>query len=123
MANRCPSCGRAQLPPREVCAICHCEADEWLEVGPEGEIVTYDTVLVPTLNPLTGRMREVPYTTGNILLDGADVMLWHLLNETDPARLKTGLRVRARFREEGRRGSIHDIEHFELIEHRNGEGR
>ncbi|MCP4646336.1 MAG: hypothetical protein GY852_01205, partial [bacterium] len=39
LANKCPECGRLQLPPREVCAECVVAAPEFVEVGPEGIIV------------------------------------------------------------------------------------
>ena len=46
-------------------------------------------------------------------LDGADTTLNHLLAETDPGRLRIGLRVRAVWREE-LRGALDDILHFEV---------
>jgi uncharacterized OB-fold protein len=116
MANRCGVCGRFQLPPREVCAICRAPVTEFVEVGPEGEISAFDLVYYASPDPLTGESRQAPYTTVNVLLDGVvgKDTLWHLLNETDPAKLKRGTRVRAVFNEH-RTGSIHDIKYFELI--------
>ena len=116
MANRCPQCGRHQLPPREVCAVCRCEATIWEEVGPEGEMTSFDLVYFASPDPLTGAIRETPYTTCNVLLDGCqgNDTLWHELNETDPAKIKRGIRVRAVFNEV-RAGSIKDIKYFEII--------
>jgi uncharacterized OB-fold protein len=116
MANRCGGCGRFQLPPREVCAVCRKPVTEFVEVGPEGVIASYDIVYYASPDPLTGESREAPYTTVNVLLDGVvgKDTLWHLLNETDPAKVRRGLRVRAVFNEK-RTGSIHDIRHFEII--------
>ena len=34
LANQCPICKRKQLPPREVCARCHCRVPDFVEVGP-----------------------------------------------------------------------------------------
>jgi len=121
MANRCDKCGRFQLPPREVCAICRAPVTEFVEVGPEGVIASYDLVYYASPDPLTGQTRKAPYTTVNVLLDGVvgKDTLWHLLDETDPAKIKRGMRVRAVFAEK-RTGSIFDIEHFEIIEGREG---
>ncbi|MDP8257590.1 MAG: OB-fold domain-containing protein [Candidatus Alcyoniella australis] len=117
MANRCPKCGRFQLPPREVCAICRVEAVEFVEVGPEGVIQSYDLVYYASPDPLTGEARQAPYTTVNVLLDGVEGKdtLWHLLDETDPKKIKRGMRVRAIFNEQ-RSGSVTDIKHFKIIE-------
>ena len=38
MAIKCPVCGRLQSPPRESCAICRVRNDEWVEIGPKGEM-------------------------------------------------------------------------------------
>jgi uncharacterized OB-fold protein len=116
MANRCPVCGRFQLPPREVCAICRVPATEFIEVGPEGVVNSYDIVYYSSPDPLTGIARPAPYTTCNVVLDGVvgKDTLWHLLNETDPAKIKRGMRVRAIFNEH-RTGSMHDIKYFQPI--------
>jgi len=116
VANHCPKCGRTQIPARLVCAVCMVEATEWREVGPEGVLVRYDIVFVPSINPLTGKMREIPYTTANIRLDGTvgDDTFWHLLSETDPKKLWVGMRVRPVWRDD-REGKIYDIVHFEPI--------
>lgn len=114
--NVCPSCGRTQIPPRIVCAVCDVEAGEWVELGPGGYLTSYDVVFVPTLNPLTGKMREVPYTTASIVLDGGDAPIMHFLDETDPAKLKLYNRVEAVYRPDGERtGNVLDIRYFRVI--------
>ena len=117
MANRCPKCGRHQVPPREVCALCRVEADQWDEVGPEGVIRHYDIVYYASPDPLTGETREVPYVLCWVELDGTqgDAYFWHQLKERDPAKVRKGLRVRAVF-SETRSGAITDIKHFEIIQ-------
>ncbi len=116
MANKCPQCGRTQLPPRIVCAACHCQVDDWIELKNTGEVMSYDVTYVPTLNPLTGKMREVPYTTASILLDGGDTTIMHYLDLTDPKKLKMGMRCEAVFRPDGEReGRVTDILYFRVI--------
>ena len=117
MANKCPKCGRHQLPPREVCAVCHVEATEWDEVGPEGTITDYDIVYYSSPDPLTGETRQVPYVLCWADLDGAEpgAPLWHLLDTNDLSKVRRGARVRVVFAEE-RHGTTEDIRHFEIIE-------
>jgi len=56
----------------------------------------------------------VPYGYAIVHLDGADSYLIHYVDETDPAKMKAGDRVRAVF-EEDRTGSLLDIKHFEML--------
>ena len=116
MANKCPQCGRHQLPPREVCAVCHVEATEWEELGPEGTVQDFDIVYYSSPDPLTGETRETPYVLCWAELDRTqgDAPLWHLLDAPDLSQVRRGLRVRVVFAEE-RNGSMADIKHFEII--------
>ncbi|MBN1343452.1 MAG: OB-fold domain-containing protein [Phycisphaerae bacterium] len=123
MANKCPKCGRHQLPPREVCAICRVEATEWEELGPEGRIRDFDVVYYASPDPLTGKTRETPYVACWADLDGTrgDAPLWHLLDAPDPSVVRRGLRVRVVFADE-RHGRMEDIKHFEIIDDSVGRG-
>jgi len=117
MANKCPSCGRLQLPPREVCAECVVRADEWVEVGPEGKITIMDITYYASPDPLTGDSRETPYVAAHFLLDGCKghETLWHELKPSDHDRAKKGDRVRPVWNPD-RKGAITDILYFELID-------
>lgn len=116
LANKCPSCGRLQLPPREVCAECVVRADEWVEVGPEGMISIVDITYYASPDPLTGESRETPYISAHFLLDGCKdhETLWHELNPEDIDNCRRGVRVRPVWNEE-RIGAITDIKYFEVI--------
>ena len=121
LANRCPLCGRLQLPPREVCADCRVEAEGWREVGPKGNLMVIDIVYYASPDPLTGETRETPYGSIHVLLDGCrgNETFWHLLRrdqifEVEEAwRDRPGTRLRPVWAE-NRTGSIHDIQHFEI---------
>jgi uncharacterized OB-fold protein len=116
MANRCPKCGRHQLPPREVCAVCRVEATEWDELGPEGTVRDFDVVFYASPDPLTGETRHTPYVACWVDLDRTqgDAPLWHLLHAPDLSEVRRGLRVRTVFSEQ-RHGAMEDIKHFEII--------
>ncbi|MEW5945417.1 MAG: SCP2 sterol-binding domain-containing protein [bacterium] len=115
-ANVCPSCGRRQLPPREVCAVCRCRAGEFVEVGPEGVLVNVEICYYASPDPLTGETRETPYGTSNILLDGCrgTETFWHYIKREDLFDVKRGSRVRPVWAE-SRTGSVHDIKYFEMV--------
>ncbi len=116
LANVCPKCGRKQLPPRECCAVCRCDVDEFVEVGPEG-IVTYcDIIYYASPDPLTGETRETPYGALFVLLDGCKdrEALWHLLKKEDLVDVKRGDRVRPVW-VENPTGSVYDIIYFEKV--------
>lgn len=117
LANKCPKCGRLQIPPREVCAECKVRAVEWVEVGPEGEIATPDVVYYASPDPLTGQSRETPYIAAHFLLDGCKghETLWHDLKpDTDLKYARRGVRVRPVWNEK-RVGAITDILYFEVV--------
>jgi uncharacterized OB-fold protein len=56
----------------------------------------------------------VPYGYAFIKLDGADTLLPHFVDSTDPEKVKVGARVKAVF-EEKRAGRIMDIRHFSVM--------
>lgn len=119
LANVCPRCGRTQLPPREVCAVCRVAVHDFREVGPAGVLRNFDVVYYASPDPVTGQSREVPYATCYVELDGCSegATLWHELRETDVSKLRRDIRVRAVFEEDGKRsGAITDIKHFEIVE-------
>jgi len=119
-ANKCPQCGRFHLPPRKVCGRCHVEMEgreNWIEVGPKGTVLMFTVTVTPFLEPETGKPRQVPYTVATIQLDGAPAAFEHYLKETDPEKLKVGMRVEAVLKpKEQRRGDVRDIIQFRTIE-------
>ncbi|MFO8057343.1 MAG: Zn-ribbon domain-containing OB-fold protein [bacterium] len=113
--RRCPSCGKVYIPPRPVCGPCFKPTSEWVEVGPAGTLVAYTVVYFSFLDPMTGKKRPVPYGYGMVKLDKADSRLQHFISESDPAKLRVGMRVTAVFAEE-RFGNFSDLVHFRPME-------
>ncbi len=122
-ANKCPTCGRMQIPPREVCADCRVRVNEIKEVGPKGEVRYMDIVYYAMPDPLTGQVRETPYGSINILFDGctANETMPHFIRKDQIEKIqmgwneKKGTRVRPVW-EENRIGDIWDIKYFEIDE-------
>ena len=121
LANKCPRCGRLQLPPREICAECRVRADEWVEVGPKGHLTLIDVVYYASPDPLTGETRETPYGTIWVLLDGCkgNETFMHVLRPDQLDRVeegwneKKGTRLRPVW-SENRTGGCFDIRYFEI---------
>jgi uncharacterized OB-fold protein len=107
---KCPKCNKVYVPPKMVCFECFEKMEEWVEIGNEGivngfTVVSHSTPIMP-LNP--------PYAFAIISLEGADTDFVHIIKESDPEKLKIGMRVRAVFKEKPRK-RILDIEYFEAI--------
>lgn len=111
---KCPNCGKVYVPPRRVCPPCFTEMTELVEVSSEGTLVSFSVVSFGFLDPATGKEKPVPYTYAVFQLDGADNTFLHFLDETDPAKITLGSRVKAVFEEE-RVGGLLDIRHFTMI--------
>jgi len=110
MGKRCPRCNRVIVPAKVFCKECFVETDEWVEVGPEGTLVTF-TVMYRKEDH---HPREVPFAYGIIKLDGADTSIVHILGETDVSQIEHGMRVRPVF-SDNRKGHILDLKCFEPV--------
>ncbi|MBW2637624.1 MAG: Zn-ribbon domain-containing OB-fold protein [Deltaproteobacteria bacterium] len=110
MGKRCPQCNKVIVPAQLVCKECFVETDDWVEVGPEGTVITFTVVHRQEQH----HPRKVPFAYGVIKLDGADTSIVHFLSYVDMDHIRQGMRVRAVFSEQ-RRGHILDIEGFRPI--------
>jgi len=123
LGNRCPKCGRIQLPARESCAECRVRVEEFVEVGPFGDVRINDIAYFASPDPLTGETRETPYGSINVLLDGCkgNDTFWHMIRRDQTFQLKEGwnkekgTRVRPVWAED-RKGELGDILYFEIDE-------
>ena len=91
VGQRCPVDGRVYFPSRGSCpqhAVTF--GEETVELSDKGTVVTFSIVRVPSANiPL-----ELPYIAVNVVLDGADTILMHVLDaKLDEVHM--GMRVQA----------------------------
>ena len=114
MGVKCPECGTVYNPPRANCGKCYVEMNEWVELADEGTLEGFTIVRFPYIDPNNGMMKQVPFTSIWVTLDGADTRMMHFCNEYDEKDLDVGMRMRAVWAEK-RTGSIHDVEYFEVI--------
>lgn len=101
--------GRVVVPPMEFDPDTAEALSEFVEVGQEGEIVSFAWVKEPReAHPL-----DRPFAWAMIKLDGADVPMIHCVSADAEGDLATGARVRAVWADEPK-GFITDIRCFEL---------
>ena len=100
--------GRVIVPPTGYDPQTGETLENFVEVGSAGVVTTWAWVSEPRSNqPL-----EHPFAWALIKLDGADTALLHAVDAGDESRMSTGMRVRARWREETS-GHIRDLACFE----------
>lgn len=99
--------GRVHCPPPEYDPVTSEALTQFVEVGPEGEVVTWSWMP----EPLEGQPFDRPFAWVLVRLDGTDTPMLHALDARDPSDVRTGMRVRARFDPEGQ--GIRAIECFE----------
>jgi len=112
--NRCGKCQNVLFPPKIVCPKCFVEPTEWVKLDDYGYVATFDVVHFPTINPLTGEMRPVPYTTLIVALPNGGGF-FHFCLEHDPEKLAPGKKVVPVWKED-RQARPSDLEGFVLAD-------
>jgi uncharacterized OB-fold protein len=80
-----------------------------VELPHQGTVTSFCIVNVP----FAGATVQIPYTSAQILLDGADIPLMGLIQEVDANEVRMGMRVEAVWVPEGERGPTMDtIKHW-----------
>ncbi|NDE81372.1 MAG: hypothetical protein EB037_10730, partial [Actinobacteria bacterium] len=78
-------------------------------VGPRGTITTFCVVNVPFL----GQKIKLPYVAAQILLDGADISMQHLIQECEASDVRIGMRVEPVWKDRSEWGpTLENIAHF-----------
>ena len=102
--------GRVVVPPMEYDPVTAEELSEFVDVGQQGEIVSFAWVKEPrAAHPL-----QEPFAWAMIKLDGADVPMIHCVAAKSETDVATGARVQAVWADETV-GFITDIRCFELV--------
>ena len=105
LGTKCSKCGKIWMPPRINCSDCFIPAD-WVEVKQTGTIEVSTIVWFTT----SAFIKNIPYATGYIKLDGADTALLQGIFSENlvPSKIKKGKRVRAVFQKD-REGKMTDF--------------
>ena len=102
--------GRVIVPPMEYDPDTAAELSEFVEVGQQGEIVSFAWVK----EPREAHPSDKPFAWAMIKLDGADVPMVHCVAADAESAVTTGARVQVVWADETV-GMITDIRHFELV--------
>ena len=105
LGTKCSKCGKIWMPPRINCSDCFIPAD-WVEVKQTGTIEVSTIVWFTT----SAFIKNIPYATGYIKLDGVDTALLQGIFSENlvPSKIKKGKRVRAVFQKD-REGKMTDF--------------
>jgi uncharacterized OB-fold protein len=109
LGSRCPECDKVYVPMRGNCPICVSAMIREVELAHTGTITKFCIVNLP----FAARNIEIPYVSASILLDGADVPIFHLIQEIPYDEIRIGMRVVAVWEEPQERiPGMESIMHF-----------
>lgn len=93
LGGRCGLCAKVYVPLRGACSTCGIPLTEDVELPQTGTLTTFCVINIP----FEGQVLTPPYVAGAIVLDGADIPLFHLVGGVDPSKVSMGMRVKARW--------------------------
>ncbi len=91
LGERCPVCHKVYVPPRGSCPTDGIPTSEQVELPQTGTVTTFCVVNLQ----FYGQAMEVPYVCATVLLDGADIGLFGLVQEIPFDEVRMGMRVEA----------------------------
>jgi len=91
LGQRCPECRKVYVPPRGSCPRCGVATDEEVEVTGKGTVTTFCIVRIPS----DALSVDPPFTCAHVLLDGADIPFFALIQECPFDQVRMGMRVEA----------------------------
>ncbi len=93
LGQECPKCHKVYVPPRGSCPAGAVPTEREVEVRDTGTVVTFSIIRVPSENIHF----ELPYAAISVLLDGAGIPFFHVVQDIPLDQVRMGLRVRARW--------------------------
>ena len=91
LGQRCSVCGKVYVPPRGSCPVDGVPTTEQVELSHTGVVTTFCVVNLQ----FYGQEIEVPYVCATVLLDGADIGLFGLIQDIPFDEVRMGMRVEA----------------------------
>lgn len=91
LGERCGVCGKVYVPPRGSCPVDGVATTEQVELPHTGIVTTFCVVNLQ----FYGQEIEVPYVCATVLLDGADIGLFGLIQDIPFDEVRMGMRVEA----------------------------
>ena len=93
LGRRSAETGRVYVPPKGVCPVTGGLTNEDVWLPDTGTVTSFCVVNFR----FEGQVLDPPYAAVCVVLDGADVPLFHLVGEVDVDHVHVGMRVKARW--------------------------
>ena len=91
MGGTCPDTGKVYVPPLGSCPVSGKPTSTDVKIQQTGTVTTFCVVNIP----FEGQKLKPPYVAAAILLDGADMPIFHLVGGVDANLVRMGMRVKA----------------------------
>jgi hypothetical protein len=91
LGQRCPVDGRVYVPARGSCPAHAVPTEGEIEVSSKGTVTTFCIVRIPAENLSI----QPPFACAHVLLDGADIPFFHVIQECPLEQVRMGMRVEA----------------------------
>lgn len=110
VGGRDPESGKVYVPPRAADPVTGNPTSEYVEVAQVGVLTTFAIIRIP----FEGQKLKPPYCFGAIVLDGADMPIYHLISGVPYDQIRMGMRVKAKWKpKEEWETSLENILYFE----------
>lgn len=94
LGGKDPASGKVYVPPRSADPETGNPTSELVELPHEGVLTTFTVVRIP----FPGQKLPPPYCFGAIVLDGADIPVYHLISGVPYEEIRMGMRVKAKWK-------------------------
>jgi hypothetical protein len=109
LGSKCAATGKVYVPPLAAAPETMAPATELVEVADRGVVTTFCITNIP----VSGRDLPLPYVCASVVLDGAAVSIFALIQEIEANYVRVGMRVEAVWKPDGERQGDHsDILYF-----------
>ncbi|MCB1703838.1 MAG: Zn-ribbon domain-containing OB-fold protein [Halioglobus sp.] len=113
MGQRCPKCSAVYVPARGSCALCGVATEEDVQLSDKATVESFTIVSIP----IPGNPIEPPFVVANLVLDGSNISLIHLLSECENSEVRIGQRVQGVWKPESEWDySMNNIRYFKPID-------
>lgn len=110
IGGRDPASGKVYVPPRAADPVTGNPTSEYVEVADVGVLTTFTIIRIP----FEGQKLKPPYCFGAIVVDGADMPIYHLISGVPHDEIRMGMRVKAKWKpKEQWETSLENILYFE----------
>ena len=110
IGGKCKVSGKVYVPPRGADPVSGLPTDEYVDMPDVGILTSFTVVRIP----FEGQMLKPPYCFGAIVLDGADMPVYHLISGVPHDEIRMGMRVRAKWKPKAEwEHSLENVLYFE----------